>query len=184
MRTYGRRSTGPLQQNNSSDGKLNFLKIWDVIPERLTTLICLFSIKFATGAWNVRHGRNIRRMAQKADFDYGSGFRQWYERLKRFHWSGQESSLVFLYSIGMKPKRVMLPKNMPWEDHTRLIPGDSNSEDMDCIWRERMGAKKENFSETYKPGNRAFIGTEKPSYMASVRGYYRTPDVVYIAEFQ
>lgn len=115
---------------------------------------------------------------KKADFDYGfQAFDNWYERdLRDFIRRDRNHPSVFLYSIGNETKGDVAKKMVKIcheEDHTRLVTsGDSNSEDMD-VYGVNGWSEKKTFLETYKPGNRAFIGTENP-HTWQVRGYYRT----------
>lgn len=115
---------------------------------------------------------------KKADFDYGfQAFDIWYDKdVRDFIRRDRNHPSVFLYSLGNETKGDVakdMVRICHEEDHTRLVTsGDSNPEDMD-VYGVNGKSEKKTFLETYKPGEKAYIGTENP-HTWQVRGFYRT----------
>lgn len=115
---------------------------------------------------------------KKADFDYGfQAFDKWHAKdLRDFIRRDRNHPSIFLYSLGNETKGDVAKEMVNIchkEDPTRLVTsGDSNPEDMD-VYGVNGWSEKKTFLETYKPGDKAFIGTENP-HTWQVRGYYRT----------
>lgn len=115
---------------------------------------------------------------KKADFDYGfQAFDNWYDKdVRDFIRRDRNHPSVFLYSLGNETKGDVakdMVRICHEEDHTRLVTsGDSNPEDMD-VYGVNGKSEKKTFLETYKPREKAYIGTENP-HTWQVRGFYRT----------
>lgn len=115
---------------------------------------------------------------KKATFDYGmQAFDEWWERdLREFVQRDRNHPSVFLYSVGNETKGTIakdLVRVCHEEDPSRLVTsGDSAPKEMD-VYGVNGNSERKSFLDTYKPGDKAFIGTENP-HTWQVRGYYRT----------
>lgn len=115
---------------------------------------------------------------KKADEDYGKqAFAEWWERdLRDFIIRDRNHPSVIAYSMGNETGGDVardLVRICHDIDSTRLITsGHSGSDFMDILGINGNSEKK-TFFESYKPDERAFIGTENP-HTWQVRGYYRT----------
>lgn len=115
---------------------------------------------------------------KKAAEDYGKqAFKEWWERdLRDFIKRDRNHPSVIAYSLGNEtngPVGKDMVRVCHELDSNRLATsGHSGSEYMD-IFGVNGNSEKKSFFETYKPGDKAFIGTENP-HTWQVRGYYRT----------
>lgn len=114
----------------------------------------------------------------KASEDYGKqAFLEWWERdLRDFIIRDRNHPSVIAYSLGnetvgeVSKDMVSICHEL---DPSRLVTsGHSGSEYMDILGINGHSEKR-SFFETYKPKDKAFIGTENP-HTWQVRGYYRT----------
>lgn len=116
--------------------------------------------------------------SKKADYDYGQqAFAEWWERdLRALVRRDRNHPCVFLYSVGNETGGEVaseLVKVCHQEDPTRMVTsGDSTPEYMD-VYGVNGHSEKRSFLENYRPGTKAFVGTENP-HTWQVRGYYRT----------
>ena len=114
----------------------------------------------------------------KAPFDYGNqAFAGWWERdLRDWVRRDRNHPSVIIYSVGNETRGDVaseLVKVCHEEDDTRLVTsGHSGSDFMDILGVNGHSEKK-SFILNYKPGKKAFVGTETP-HTWQVRGYYRT----------
>ena len=115
---------------------------------------------------------------RKADYDYGAqAFNEWWEKdLRAFIRRDRNHPCVFIYSVGNETKGDIaeeLVNVCHEEDPDRMVTsGHSGSEYMD-VFGMNGNSEKQSFLLSYKPGNKAFIGTETP-HTWQVRGFYRT----------
>lgn len=115
---------------------------------------------------------------KKAKEDYGKqAFNEWWEKdLRDFLQRDRNHPCVIAYSIGNETGGEVAKQMIAVcheEDPTRLVTsGHSASEYMD-IFGVNGHSEKKTFFESYKPTDKAFIGTENP-HTWQVRGYYRT----------
>ena len=115
---------------------------------------------------------------KKADYDYGmQAFDQHWERdLRAIIRRDRNHPSVFVYSVGNETRGEVaadLVRVCHEEDHSRLVTsGSSGSSVMDVLGMNG-GSEAKKFLETYKPGDKAFVGTENP-HTWQVRGYYRS----------
>lgn len=115
---------------------------------------------------------------KKAAEDYGKqAFVEWWERdLRDFISRDRNHPSVIAYSVGNETNGKVgkdMVRVCHEMDPSRLVTsGHSGSEYMDILGVNGHSEKK-TFFESYKPTDRAFIGTENP-HTWQVRGYYRT----------
>ena len=116
--------------------------------------------------------------ARKAEHDYGAqAFAQWWEKdLRAFIRRDRNHPSVVVWSVGNETKGDVahdLVRVCHEEDPTRAVTsGHSGSEFMD-VFGVNGHSERQNFFTTFKPGGKAFVGTETP-HTWQVRGFYRT----------
>lgn len=114
----------------------------------------------------------------KAPQDYGAqAFAEWWEiDLRAMLRRDRNHPCVIAWSVGNETSgdvAASLVKVCRSEDPTRLVTsGDSSADQMDIIGINGK-SEKQSFYKNYKPGLRAFVGTETP-HTWQTRGYYRT----------
>ena len=115
---------------------------------------------------------------RKAAHDYGmQAFATHWERdLRAFVRRDRNHPSVFIYSVGNETRGEIgteLVRVCHEEDHSRLVTSGSGGSAVMDVLGMNGGSETKKFLDNYKPGDKAFVGTENP-HTWQVRGYYRS----------
>lgn len=115
---------------------------------------------------------------RKAEHDYGAqAFDEWWERdLRAMIRRDRNHPCVFIYSIGNETKGKVAAEMVRVcheEDPDRMVTSGHSAPEVMDVTGVNGHSEKKSFLLSYKPGEKAFIGTETP-HTWQVRGFYRT----------